>query len=123
MGTWSAKQAVKTGGHTGSGPSATAADHARQRTAVTSNCVIVSGSRTCRVPDFPVVTSPKTVGKMFPGEAFRVRSACWGLPGRLLGMVVVHDDVGVKGRVRVGEVEPLRGDVALAPSAFDVGPR
>ena len=44
---------------------------------------------------------------------------CLGLPDRLLGLVVVHDDVGAIGRADGSEVELLGGDVTLAPAPFD----
>jgi hypothetical protein len=50
-------------------------------------------------------------------------SGCAGLPDWLLGLVVVHDDVGVVSRVRRSEVELLGGDVPLAPAAFDFARR
>ena len=46
---------------------------------------------------------------------------CSQLPGRLLGLVVVHDDVGVFGRAGCVEVELLGRDVALAPTPLDLG--
>jgi hypothetical protein len=46
----------------------------------------------------------------------------FGSPGRLLGLVVVDDDVDVIGRADRSEVELLGGDVTLAPAPFDFGP-
>jgi hypothetical protein len=50
---------------------------------------------------------------------------CWSvrsdLPRGTLGLVVVHDDVGVIGRAGRGEVELLSGDVAGAESPLDFG--
>jgi hypothetical protein len=47
----------------------------------------------------------------------QLRSPCSRLPDRLLGLVIVHDDVGVIARVDFGEVELL---IPLAKSVIDL---
>jgi hypothetical protein len=43
------------------------------------------------------------------------------VPGRLVELIVVHDDVSVIGRAGCREVELLGWDVAVAPGPFDLG--
>ena len=50
-----------------------------------------------------------------------ISSGCSGLPGRLPGLVVVHDDVGVLGRAGRVEVELLGGYVAVTVASLDLG--
>jgi hypothetical protein len=72
-----------------------------------------------------LLAGPSSKHEHRPGDhrSAHCRSVCSGLPERPLGLVVVHDDVDVLGRVDRREVEPLGRDVALAPAPFDFGAR
>ena len=53
---------------------------------------------------------PPGPGCRFSGpELLYISSACSGLPCRVPGLVIVHDDVGVIGRAGRVEVEQLGG--------------
>src|SRR5215472_6558826 len=69
-----------------------------------------STSTTTSPPRLQMTRKP-TVERLAPFEM--------DLPGGPLGLIVVHDDVGVIGRAGRGEVELLGGDVAGAEAPLD----